>query len=129
MSEIPKNPPCRTQPERVRLESRTLDTPPSRESLSSSATGRRLSCFYGLPSGLWCVLHRARNLFPHPGMPHGKPAFVRCVQLTPDNQCQIFGDPGRPAVCASLAPNREMCGQSTADAVEILTRLEWQTRP
>jgi Fe-S-cluster containining protein len=30
---------------------------------------------------------------PIPGMPHGKPAGVRCVQLTNDDRCAIFGKP------------------------------------
>ena len=30
---------------------------------------------------------------PIPGMPNGKPAGVRCVQLTPDNRCLLFGQP------------------------------------
>ena len=28
---------------------------------------------------------------PIPGMPHGKPAGVRCVQLSDDNLCLLFG--------------------------------------
>ncbi len=62
-------------------------------------------------------------------MPNGKPAFVRCVQLSSDNRCLIFGQPGRPAVCGSLAPSREMCGGADSEAVAILTRLELLTRP
>ena len=45
-----------------------------------------------------------------PGMPHGKPAGVRCVQLGEDSRCAIFGQPQRPACCAGLAPAPEMCG-------------------
>ncbi|PAS17689.1 hypothetical protein CGT75_04930, partial [Vibrio cholerae] len=32
---------------------------------------------------------------PIPGMPNGKPAGVRCVQLNEDNLCQLFGRPER----------------------------------
>jgi hypothetical protein len=39
---------------------------------------------------------------PIPGMPQGKPAGVRCIQLDEANRCRIFGRPERPAVCASL---------------------------
>lgn len=66
---------------------------------------------------------------PIPGMPGGKPAGVRCLQLTPDNLCRIFGRPERPAVCRSLRPDREMCGTSNAEALEMLTGWEQQTRP
>lgn len=59
----------------------------------------------------------------------GKPAFVRCEHLTPDNLCALFGRPERPAVCASLRPSPEMCGESSAEATAILTRLELATRP
>jgi hypothetical protein len=57
-------------------------------------------------------------------MPHGKPAGVRCVQLDEHNGCRIFGQPGRPAVCASLAPSREMCGDGRTHALFYLAELE-----
>ena len=66
---------------------------------------------------------------PIPGMPEGKPAGVRCVQLTDDNRCRLYGRPDRPAVCENLRPNREMCGQSAAEALEYLQELERATRP
>ncbi|ANB19407.1 YkgJ family cysteine cluster protein [Dokdonella koreensis] len=66
---------------------------------------------------------------PIPGMPHGKPAGVRCVQLTPDNRCAIFGRPERPAVCRRLQPSASMCGSGAADALSRLTALEVATRP
>ena len=65
---------------------------------------------------------------PIPGMPDGKPAGVRCVQLTGDLRCAIFGDPRRPAVCASLRPTAEMCGGSARQAFSHLSRLERATR-
>ncbi len=64
---------------------------------------------------------------PIPGMPHGKPAGVRCVQLDADDRCRIFGRPDRPAVCASLRPEPDMCGASAAQAMRFLTRLEAAT--
>ena len=64
-----------------------------------------------------------------PGMPHGKAAGVRCVQLTPDNLCRLFGDPARPLVCQSLWPTPLMCGESAAAALLWLTQLETSTRP
>jgi uncharacterized protein len=60
-------------------------------------------------------------------MPSGKPAGVRCVQLTEDNRCAIFGDPRRPAVCASLQPEPAMCGTNRAHALAWLARLETAT--
>lgn len=66
---------------------------------------------------------------PIPGMPHGKPAGVRCVQLTEDNRCQLFGRPERPVVCTRLRPLEEMCGGSTQEALVYLARLERDTAP
>lgn len=66
---------------------------------------------------------------PIPGMPQGKPAGVRCVQLTDDNLCRLYGLPERPAICVRLRANEEMCGQSTGEALIYLTELEILTRP
>jgi uncharacterized protein len=66
---------------------------------------------------------------PIPGMPDGKPEGVRCVQLDAANRCLLFGLPERPAVCVSLRPSLEMCGESDAEAMAILIRLEGMTRP
>ena len=63
-----------------------------------------------------------------PGMPLGKPAGVRCVQLDADDRCLLFGRPERPAVCASLAPSAEMCGSSREQAIAWITQLERATR-
>jgi hypothetical protein len=57
-------------------------------------------------------------------MPGGKPAGVRCVQLDDDQNCRIFGHPSRPAVCASLKPSTEMCGDNREQAMMFLQRLE-----
>jgi len=62
-----------------------------------------------------------------PDMPNGKPAGVRCVQLNDLNQCQIFGLPSRPQVCASLMPSLEMCGESNDAAFNYLEYLEVET--
>lgn len=60
-------------------------------------------------------------------MPHGKPAGVRCVQLTADNRCAIFGQPDRPAVCVRLRPETLMCGADREHALRWLTHLEQVT--
>jgi hypothetical protein len=62
-------------------------------------------------------------------MPGGKPAGVRCVQLTADNRCKLFGKPERPAVCTMLQPSEEMCGYSAPEALFYLTNLECATVP
>jgi len=62
---------------------------------------------------------------PIPDMPNGKPAGVRCVQLTPDNRCRIYDT--RPDVCRRLRPSREMCGETMGDALRYLSALERAT--
>jgi len=66
---------------------------------------------------------------PIPGMPNGKPAGVACVQLDEQLRCRLFGRPERPAFCASLRPEMEMCGGSRAEAMMRLDELERLTRP
>ncbi|HYL06701.1 MAG TPA: YkgJ family cysteine cluster protein [Thermoanaerobaculia bacterium] len=66
---------------------------------------------------------------PIPGMPAGKPAGVRCVQLDADNRCRIYGLPERPAVCSRLRAGVEMCGATREEALAYLTRLERATAP
>jgi Fe-S-cluster containining protein len=64
---------------------------------------------------------------PIPGMPHGKPAGVRCIQLDEANRCRLFGKPERPEVCRRLRPEPAMCGNSRDEALRILGALEAQT--
>ncbi len=66
---------------------------------------------------------------PIPGMPQGKPAGVRCVQLANDLRCLIFGRPERPTVCGGLRPSPEMCGDSRTQAIAWLAQLERVTAP
>ncbi|QTD47212.1 YkgJ family cysteine cluster protein [Ottowia testudinis] len=69
---------------------------------------------------------------PIPGMPQGKPAGARCVQLDNAARCRLFGRPERPAVCRQLQPSAEMCGPGDdrgAHAMRYLARLETLTAP
>lgn len=62
-------------------------------------------------------------------MPQGKPAGVRCIQLTAANACAIFGRPERPPVCRQLRPEPSMCGADAAAALRYLGELESRTAP
>ena len=62
-------------------------------------------------------------------MPEGKPAGVRCVQLTEDNCCRLFGKPERPRVCVNLKPMADMCGRTNQEAFALLEALEQMTHP
>ncbi|HKX94310.1 MAG TPA: YkgJ family cysteine cluster protein [Methylibium sp.] len=66
---------------------------------------------------------------PLPGHPRGKPAGVPCAQLDERLRCRLFGRPERPAVCVSLRPSAEMCGDSREQALRWLGHLERSTTP
>jgi hypothetical protein len=66
---------------------------------------------------------------PLPGLPNGKPAGMPCLHLDESLGCRLFGLPERPAVCASLPPNHEMCGDDRTHALRFLKQLELATRP
>ncbi|MGB1091165.1 MAG: YkgJ family cysteine cluster protein [Oceanobacter sp.] len=61
---------------------------------------------------------------PIPGMPEGKPAGVRCIQLSDSNLCQIFGQPDRPLVCERFKADEAVCGSSNEQALITLMELE-----
>lgn len=61
---------------------------------------------------------------PIPGMPAGKPANTRCLQLTEDLRCGIFGQPERPQACLDFDADLEVCGENREQALQILQRWE-----
>lgn len=64
---------------------------------------------------------------PIPGMPKGKAAGQRCIQLDNNNLCLLFGLPERPKVCADFGAEKWVCGDSDAQAMLILSDLEKST--
>ena len=84
-----------------------------------------MSCRSGC--GACCIAPSISS--PIPGMPQGKPAGVRCVQLTDDYRCAVFGKPERPDVCARLRPTFEMCGVDRDEAMTLLGAMEEATSP
>ncbi|MBA2777613.1 YkgJ family cysteine cluster protein [Billgrantia kenyensis] len=66
---------------------------------------------------------------PIPGMPQGKPAGVRCVQLDDDNLCLLFGSALRPTVCERFAFDSALCGSDRMQALQRITLLEGGTHP
>ena len=89
--------------------------------MSDPAVNCRVGC------GACCIAPSISSAIP--GMPQGKPAGVKCVQLDGDFRCRLFGKPERPAVCVSLRPNQIMCGNSREEALVGLTELELATAP
>lgn len=84
-----------------------------------------MECRFGC--GACCIAPSISS--PIPGMPRGKPANTRCVQLTDENLCAIFTSPLRPAVCAGLQPSIEMCHDDRQQAMVWLLELEQMTAP
>lgn len=66
---------------------------------------------------------------PIPGMPEGKPAGVRCVQLDSSNLCILFSLKNRPLVCESFKPELSVCGSNRAQAMELISIMEVATSP
>lgn len=60
-------------------------------------------------------------------MPDGKLAGVRCVQLGDDHLCRIFGQPSRPQVCGDFQAEKQFCGESREQALELIRWLETAT--
>ncbi len=85
---------------------------------------KKISCRIGC--GACCIAPSISS--PIPGMPQGKPAGVRCIQLTPENLCSLYGKPERPDVCESYRASEEFCGSSMSDALRLLEELELMTR-
>jgi uncharacterized protein len=61
---------------------------------------------------------------PIPGMPNGKPAGVKCLHLTFDGMCAIFGMPERPPVCSGFKAEKAICGENREDAFKKIALLE-----
>jgi hypothetical protein len=87
--------------------------------LGSGAMECRSGC------GACCIAPSISSAIP--GMPHGKPAGVRCIQLDSAERCLLFGKPERPAICVRLRPEPAMCGANRAEAMRLLAALEIAT--
>lgn len=64
---------------------------------------------------------------PIPGMPNGKAAGERCLHLSKDHLCGLFGRPERPAVCAAFQADATVCGDTREAAIQLLGWLERAT--
>ncbi|NVK11774.1 MAG: YkgJ family cysteine cluster protein [Gammaproteobacteria bacterium] len=64
---------------------------------------------------------------PLPGMPNGKPAMIRCIHLSDENQCRIFESPDRPDFCARFKAEPSICGDTMDDAIERIKWLDEET--
>ena len=64
---------------------------------------------------------------PIPGMPEGKPAGVRCIHLSAEYLCALFGRPERPPVCVGFKAEEQLCGRGRDMAIRLLGWLEQAT--
>lgn len=64
---------------------------------------------------------------PMPNMPQGKKAGERCLNLTAENLCQLFGLPERPAFCHEFQADISVCGDAQEEAIQLIGWLEGAT--
>lgn len=88
--------------------------------IASSVHSCRAGC------GACCIAPSITS--PIPGMPDGKPAGVRCVQLDERNLCRLFGQSDRPAVCHAFDYDRTLCGLDNETALANIALLEAATQ-
>jgi len=72
--------------------------------------------------GICCIILSISS--PIPGMPKGKPAGVRCIHLSDDMKCNLWGKPERPTVCIKFQPEELFCGKNRDEAIKIMVKLE-----
>ncbi len=70
-----------------------------------------------------CCIEPSINSFI-PGMPNGKKAGQRCIQLDDNNLCKLFGQPERPALCDAFKADFDVCGITNQQAMDNLIFLE-----
>ncbi len=63
--------------------------------------------------GACCIAPSLSSVIP--GMPRGKQVGIRCIQLTADNICKIYGMAERSDVCVSYQATEEFCGNNRRD--------------
>ena len=66
---------------------------------------------------------------PLPGMPDGKPAGARCVNLDAGGFCRLWGGPDYPEVCRKFTPALSVCGSNAGEALRLIATMEAATRP
>ncbi|MEH6346215.1 MAG: YkgJ family cysteine cluster protein [Bermanella sp.] len=76
----------------------------------------RLGC------GACCIAPSISSAIP--GMPNGKPAGERCIQLDDHNLCKLFNLPERPKVCFAFKADMHVCGDTNQLAMDNLIHLE-----
>lgn len=84
--------------------------------------GKRQSVTCRPGCGACCIAPSISSAIP--GMPNGKPAGVRCVQLDDNHLCRLFNDPRRPRVCLQFDYDPDLCGRDRREALDAIAALE-----
>ena len=82
-----------------------------------------MDCRFGC--GACCIAPSIST--PIPGMPEGKAAGDRCIQLDEDNLCKLFGHSNRPKVCSEFKAEPITCGETNKEALLNISLLEKAT--
>jgi len=93
--------------------------------MSIEKTGTPFFCRIGC--GACCIAISISS--PIPGMPDGKKAGERCINLDERDTCRIHGRSDYPEVCRKFTANELMCGNSQSYALGYLSNLEQLTKP
>jgi hypothetical protein len=72
--------------------------------------------------GACCIAPSISSFIP--GMPNGKPANIKCINLSEENLCLLFDNPQRPKVCWNFTYDPLICGKSKEEAMIIMQSLE-----
>lgn len=72
--------------------------------------------------GACCIAPSISSFIP--GMPQGKAAGVRCIQLDDNLLCKLIGSPTRPSVCINFNFDPLICGTYREEAIKIMENLE-----
>ncbi len=75
-----------------------------------------------LHCGACCIAPSISSFIP--GMPNGKKAGERCIQLDDENLCKLFGLIERPKVCSDFKAEIEICGDTREQALDTIIHLE-----
>ncbi len=75
-----------------------------------------------LHCGACCIAPSISSFIP--GMPNGKKAGERCIQLDDENLCKLFGLSERPKVCSAFKAEIEICGDTREQALDTIIHLE-----
>lgn len=72
--------------------------------------------------GACCIAPSISSFIP--GMPQGKLAGARCIQLDDNLLCKLIDSAERPKVCLNFNFDPLICGTSQKEAMEIMECLE-----